>query len=177
MRKFIVEEVLDIPKDINVYVEKDKIVFKKGNNTIEIKKEWPTIIVEKKENKLIFRIYFATRRDIRVFYTLVGKSKNAIEGLSKGFVYRLRAVYTHFPFKISVKGNKFVVENFLGEKAPRVLEIPQDVKVKVEGNDIIVEGYNIERAGNVAGLLEQLTKIREKDLRKFQDGIYIIEKP
>lgn len=177
MRPFITEEIIDIPSDINVELKENKIILSKGDKKIEINLEWPRIILKKENNNLIFRVYFATRRDLRVFYTIVSKTKNAVEGLKNGYRYKLRAVYTHFPFKISIKGNKFIVENFLGEKSTREIEVPKEIKVKIEGQDIIVEGYDLEKLGNFAGLLESLTRIKEKDLRKFQDGIYIVEKP
>ncbi len=80
---------------------------------------------------------------------------------------------------MKVQGNKFIIENFLGERANRELEIPKDVKVKIQGDIVLVESYDIEKAGNFAGLLEILTRRKrgKKDPRKFQDGLYIIEKP
>jgi large subunit ribosomal protein L6 len=54
--------------------------------------------------------------------------------------------------------------------------VPQEVNVKVEGDTIILEGADKALVGNVAGKMEKLTRITDKDKRRFQDGIYIIEK-
>ncbi|HDL15060.1 MAG TPA: 50S ribosomal protein L6, partial [Euryarchaeota archaeon] len=75
-----------------------------------------------------------------------------------------------------VKGNEVIVENFLGERVPRKTEIFGICKVKVKGQEVTVEGINKEDVGQTAARLEQLTKIKGKDRRIFQDGIYLIEK-
>ena len=65
----------------------------------------------------------------------------------------------------------------MGGRDVKEIEIPKGVKASVNENEIILEGYDIEVLGNLAGLIENSVKPREKDLRKFQDGIYIVEKP
>jgi large subunit ribosomal protein L6 len=78
---------------------------------------------------------------------------------------------------VSVAGVNFAVKNFLGEKVPRTCTLPQGVDVKVAGQEITVTSVDLERAGQVAGMLELLTFKPNKDQRTFQDGIYITVKP
>jgi len=179
MRYYIIEEVIEIPKDVQIKIEGDRILIKGPKGEVVRKINNPRIIFEIKENKLHAKVDFATRREVRDLNTMVSHIKNAIEGVTKGFVYKLKAIYIHFPFKMKVQGNKFVIENFMGERANRELEIPKDVKVRIEGDIVVVESHDLEKAGNFAGLLEILTRKRgkRKDPRKFQDGLYIIEKP
>jgi len=179
MRYYIIEEMIEIPKDVQIKIEGDRIIVKGPKGEVVRKINNPRIIFEIKDNKMYARVDFATRREIRDFNTMISHIKNAIEGVTRGFVYKLKAIYVHFPFKMKVQGNKFIIENFMGERANRELEIPKDVKVKIEGDIVIVESYDLEKAGNFAGLLEMLTRKRgkRKDPRKFQDGLYIIEKP
>jgi len=179
MRYYTIEETIEIPKNVQIKIDGEKIIIKGPKGEIERKINNPKIIFEIKDNKLHVRAEFATRREIRDMNTMISHIKNAIEGVTKGFVYKLKAVYVHFPFKMKIQGNKFIIENFLGERANRELEIPKDVKVRIEGDIVIVESHDIEKAGNFAGLLEILTrkKGKKKDPRKFQDGLYIIEKP
>ncbi|HDD40325.1 MAG TPA: 50S ribosomal protein L6, partial [Nitrososphaeria archaeon] len=47
---------------------------------------------------------------------------------------------------------------------------------EVRGDDVIVKGIDKQAVGQTAANIEQATKIRRKDLRKFLDGIYIYEK-
>jgi len=176
MRMFKIEEVIEIPNNVKVEIEGNRIKIKGPKGEIErtidsnIK-----ILLENSKIKLV--CYFATRREKRILYTWVSHIENMIKGVTEGFKYKLKAVYVHFPFKMKVQGDTFIIENFLGEKTSRTIKIPNDIKVKIEGDYVIVEGIDIEKTGNFAGLLEQLTSIPGKDPRKFQDGLYIIEKP
>jgi len=85
-------------------------------------------------------------------------------------------VYAHFPMKAIVKGSEFVIENFLGEKAPRRAPILGETKVVVQGDQVLLTGPNVEEVGQTAANIEQATKIRGFDPRVFQDGIYITSK-
>ncbi len=78
---------------------------------------------------------------------------------------------------VALKGTMVEVKNFLGEKVPRTMMVPANVKVTIKSEDITVEGINKEAAGQVAGSIEKLTKISHFDRRVIQDGIFITEKP
>jgi len=177
MRLFKIEEVIEIPSNVKVEVENNKIKVRGPKGELERVIDYPNIKVLVENNKLRLVSYFATRREKRILYTWASHIENMIKGVTEGFVYKLKAVYVHFPFKMKVQGDTFIIENFLGEKAPRKITIPKGIKVRVDGDYVIVEGVDIEKVGNFAGILEQMTSIPGKDPRKFQDGLYIIEKP
>ncbi|MFH7903044.1 MAG: 50S ribosomal protein L6 [Candidatus Aenigmatarchaeota archaeon] len=177
MRYHIIEESINIPENVNIEIKENKIIVSGPKGKVERRIEHPKIYITIENNILILKAYFATRREAKHLYTLASHIKNAINGVLHGFQYKLKAVYVHFPFKMKIQNNKFIIENFLGERKNRELEIPEGVNVKIEGDIVIVEGVDIEIVGNFASRLEALTKIKEKDLRKFQDGLYIIEKP
>jgi len=109
--------------------------------------------------------------------TFAAHLSNLIKGVKEGFEYRLKAVYAHFPMKIRVSGNEVIIENFLGETTPRKAKIVGRAKVEVKGQEIIVKGIDIEECGQTAANLERATRIKQKDRRVFQDGIYIVSKP
>ncbi|MDY7081780.1 MAG: 50S ribosomal protein L6, partial [Halobacteria archaeon] len=103
--------------------------------------------------------------------------RNAIHGVTEGWEYRMKVLYSHFPMQVEVKGNEVEVRNFLGEKHPRSTEIIGQTDVEVTDEEIVLTGPNKEHVGQTAANIEQLTYINEKDIRAFQDGIYITEKP
>jgi large subunit ribosomal protein L6 len=102
--------------------------------------------------------------------------QNMFDGVKDGFKYKLKIVYAHFPITAKVEGKKLLIQNFLGEKSPRVAKIVGDVNVKVEGDEVTVEGINKEEVGQTAINIEQATVVRYRDRRTFQDGIYLISK-
>ncbi len=69
-----------------------------------------------------------------------------------------------------------MIENFSGEKTPRVARIAEGVKVKVAGDEVVVEGASLEAVSETASNIERSTLIKEKDQRVFLDGLYIFEK-
>ena len=77
---------------------------------------------------------------------------------------------------VEVKGRDISVKNFLGEKIPRVSKLPEGADIEIKGDVITVKALDKELAGQTAAAIERITKIREKDRRVFQDGIFIVEK-
>ena len=53
----------------------------------------------------------------------------------------------------------------------------KDRIIEIDGEKVLVTGPDIEAVGQTAGSIEQLTTIKDKDPRVFQDGIYITKKP
>jgi len=98
-------------------------------------------------------------------------------GVTEGWEYEMEVFYSHFPMQVGVEGDEVVIENFLGEKAPRRTEIHGDTEVTVSNEEVTLSGPNIEDVGQTAADIEQLTRVQDKDVRVFQDGVYITQKP
>ena len=97
-------------------------------------------------------------------------------GVIHGVTYKMKVVFAHFPPNVKVEGDRLIVENFYGEKAPRSAKILKGVTVTVQGDDVILEGIDVETVGQTAANIQHSTKLRRKDPRKFHDGIYVYEK-
>jgi large subunit ribosomal protein L6 len=111
--------------------------------------------------------------------TVTAHIKNMIKGLTKKFKYKLQISNVHFPMTVTLdkSKNELVIKNFLGEKKERRIKIAKEVEVKVNKEEIEIESISIEKAGQCAANIEKGTKVRNKDRRIFQDGIFITEKP
>lgn len=172
---------VEIPEDVKVEVKKEllsyKVIVEGKLGKLEREFKFYGINIYKDGNKVIVEAYWPNHRQKAMVYTIASHIRNMIRGVREGFRYRLKIVYSHFPMTVKVVGDEVIVENFLGEKAPRKTKIYGNCKVEVKGDIIEVFGINIEEAGITAGRLEALTRVKDKDRRKFQDGIYIIEKP
>ena len=108
--------------------------------------------------------------------TIAAHIRNMIDGVTKGYVYKLKIIYSHFPITVKVEGDRVIIQNFLGERKPREAKIVGNVKVEIKGQEIIVSGIDIDAVGQTAGNIEQATRIVGKDRRVFQDGIFIVSK-
>ena len=170
-----IEEIIEIPEGIQVEIEKDILKIKKENLEVNMKIHG-NFITRKEGNKIILINEKATKKQKKEIKTNSAKIKNIIRGLQEKYIYKLQICHVHFPVSVSIKDNELIIKNFLGEKKERRAKILDGVNVKIEKDIIIVESHDKEKAGQVAANIEAATKIRNRDRRIFQDGIFIIEK-
>jgi len=165
-----------VPQGVEVKIEKD-ILRVKGPKG-EVARPFPhkSVEVKAESNKVIISPKDKSSQTKTLVGTFNSHIKNMIAGVQNPYVYKLKVAFTHFPITVSSSASEFSVQNFLGEKKPRKVRLPQGVKVSVQGDRITVESADIELAGKVATLLEHSTKVSNKDRRIFQDGIYLVEK-
>ncbi|ACS89371.1 50S ribosomal protein L6P [Thermococcus sibiricus MM 739] len=171
-----VREEVKIPEGITVEIEGNLVKVKGPKGEIDRELSYPGFKLFTEDNKVVIYKGFPRRNDIAIARTFRAHIANMIKGVTDGFTYRLKVVYSHFPITVKVQGDKVYIENFLGEKAPRIAEILPGVTVKVMGGELLVEGIDKEKVGQTAANIEQATKVVGKDRRVFQDGIYIVEK-
>ncbi|MEK6840624.1 MAG: 50S ribosomal protein L6 [Nanoarchaeota archaeon] len=176
MRKELYKKI-EIPAGISAEIEGTivKITGPEGENTrnfrigsLELKKSGNEISIGRKK---------ATKNEKKLMNTIAAHIKNMINGVREKFEYELKAVFNHFPMTIEVKGREVSVKNFLGEKIPRKISIPLGVEIEINGNVIKVKSTDRELAGQAAANLENVTRIRLRDRRVFQDGIFMTKKP
>ncbi|MCK5024525.1 MAG: 50S ribosomal protein L6, partial [Thermoplasmata archaeon] len=127
-------------------------------------------------NQVILTCDLPKKKENALLGTFRSHINNMVIGVTNGFEYNMKIVYSHFPVKTTVKGNVFVIENFLGEKYPRKANILGDTKITVKGDEITLTGSDKENVGQTAANIEQNTRIKRYDPRVFQDGIYIVSK-
>ena len=77
---------------------------------------------------------------------------------------------------VNHQSNEIIIKNFLGEKIDRKSKVLEGVNVSIDKDIITLSGNDIELVGQTAANLEKTTKIKNRDRRRFQDGIFLIEK-
>ncbi|HIK00497.1 TPA: 50S ribosomal protein L6 [archaeon] len=169
----IVEEIA-IPENVQVSLS-GAIVSVKGQKG-ELKREfaYPGVSTEKTNNKIVLKTSEVTKKKRAVIGSFVAHLNNMFKGVTTGFKYKLKIVYSHFPMTTKIVGNHVEISNYLGEKSPRRAKIFGNVKVTAGKEEITVEGTNVEEVGQTAANIEQKTRVRHRDSRVFQDGIYLV---
>jgi large subunit ribosomal protein L6 len=172
----IVENTVEIPEDVNLTLQGNKVAVTGPNGKVERDFGHAKLNISYANN--MFRVWAENprKKEASLVNTLTSHVGNMIKGVTDGFTYYLKIVFIHFPMNFQVQGNKLIINNFIGEQAPRTAKIIPGVDVRVEGDDIIVSGPDIEAVGQTAANIQQSTHIRNKDLRKFLDGIYVYKK-
>jgi large subunit ribosomal protein L9e len=93
----------------------------------------------------------------------------------------MKMVYAHFPINLVVleAGKGIEIRNFLGEKRTRKIFMSQNVTCHKKENskdEIIVKGTDVTLVSMSAASIQQSCLVKNKDIRKFLDGIYIATK-
>ena len=167
---------ITIPEGVEVSIEGKTLLVKGPLGELKRTFDYPKLLIELQEGVVALSCKNATKKDKMFLGTFTSIVKNIFLGVTKGFEYKLKICSSHFPVSISFKNNTLTVKNFLGEKKPRVLSVRDEVKLKVDGEFIILNGIDKELVGDVAGRIEKLTRVTNRDRRRFQDGIFIVEK-
>jgi len=170
------EERVKIPDSVQVKLQGEQVVVSGKGVTLQRTLAHPRVSLVVEGGEVRIRCEYPKRRDGALVGTFAAHLRNMIVGVTQGFTYEMKIVYSHFPVKATVKGPEFLIENFLGEKFPRKAKILGATKVEVKGDQVVLTGPDIEAVSQTAANIEQATRIKGFDPRVFQDGIYITKK-
>ncbi|MEM2737563.1 MAG: 50S ribosomal protein L6 [Candidatus Bathyarchaeia archaeon] len=176
MRAVEVSKVLQIPDDVEVTLEGKKVTVKGALGSLTRDFSYAPISMELQGKTLRIWANWPRKKESALVGTVYAHINNMITGVRKGFTYKLKIVFSHFPISVKVQDNIVLIENFTGERSPRKAKIVGNAKVRISGDDVIVQGINIEDVSQTAANIEQATKVKRKDPRVFLDGVYLYER-
>ena len=185
VKVFHLIEHVDVPEGVAVVVSK-KVVSVKGPRGELVRnfrhvRNMDVRLEGQKQKKISVEMWFASRKNMASVRSVAGHIKNMIVGVTKGYKYRMRFVYAHFPINCLVSDDKkmITINNFLGEKRPRPVKmlpgvtVQRDEKVK---DEIYLTGNDLEAVSQSAAMIHHICKVPgHKDIRKFLDGIFVSE--
>ncbi|OJD34780.1 60s ribosomal protein l9 [Diplodia corticola] len=179
-------ESLTIPEGVKVSI-KTRVVTVEGPRG-KLTKDLGHLAVSfthPKKNVINIELHHGIRKSIATLRTVRTIINNLIIGVTKGFKYKMRYVYAHFPINVNIDKNNetglFEVEirNFLGEKYVRRVVMHPGVDVEASKNvkdELLLTGNDIENVSQSAADIQQICRVRNKDIRKFLDGLYVSER-
>ena len=170
------QQTIEIPNGVEISLDESSVTVKgkEGENTRVF--NLGKLDFEKKDNKIIIGNKKATKKEKKMMNTIASHIKNMIKGVQEKFEYKLKVCFSHFPMTVKVEGNGAIVKNFLGEKIPRKVKIPEGTEVIIDKEIITINCVDKELAGQAAANFEKATRITGRDRRVFQDGIFITKK-
>lgn len=176
VKHYYKEEVVAIPGKVNAKLSGEMLTITGPRGTVKRAFPHPILKIAVENESIKVFIRKPRKKDLGLFGTWVAHARNMITGVTEGFEYKMKIVYSHFPMKTTVKKNHFHIDNFLGEAAPRMARIIGESKVNISGDEVTVTGIDKEHVGQTAANIELATRIKGYDPRVFQDGIYIVSK-
>lgn len=167
---------ITVPDGVTVEKKRNTVVVTGSKGSIERSFRAPSVTVAVSQGLVTVSTSSHRKKDLSLVGTIRSRITNMIHGVQEGYEYKLKIFYAHFPMNVSVDGDQVKIDNFLGEKYPRYARIVGDTEVSIRGDEVTVTGIDKEHVGQTAANLEQATRIRKKDPRVFQDGIYLFER-
>lgn len=130
-----------------------------------------------KKNTISIEIHHGARKDVATLRTVRSIINNMIIGVTKGFKYKMRYVYAHFPINVNLEKNQELdiweveIRNFIGEKIVRRVKMLEGVDVEISKNqkdELVLFGNSLENVSQSAADIQQICKVRNKDIRKVR---------
>ncbi|NIC00094.1 50S ribosomal protein L6 [Halobacterium sp. R2-5] len=168
---------IEIPDDVTAEVDHLDLTVEGPEGSVSRRLWYPDVDVDVEDDAVVVTSDVDDAKTLSTVGTFESHVENMFHGVTEGWEYQLEVHYSHFPMQVEVEGGEVVIQNFLGEKAPRRTPIRGDTEVSVDGEEVTLNGPSIEDVGQTAADIEQLTRVTDKDTRVFQDGVYIVEKP
>jgi large subunit ribosomal protein L6 len=176
MRLPEISKTVQVPENVNVTLEGKKVSVKGAKGSLTRDFSFVSIAIEGEGKNVRIWAKWPRKKEAALVGTIYSHIQNMITGVTKGYSYKLKIVFSHFPISVKLQGKSILIENFTGERRARKIDIIGDVKIKIEAEDITVEGTNLEDVSQTAANIEQSTRVRGKDPRVFLDGIYVYER-
>ena len=179
MKTVLASRTVEIPEGVEVEVNSRviKVTGPRGSLTRDFKHM--SMDLRKVCNSIRVDVWFANRKQLATVRTVISHIDNMMVGVTRGFMYKMRFVYSHFPINVTLNGDNVEIRNFLGEKRGRKVKLMEGVKYVRSADvkdQIELSGNDIAMVSLTAAQIQGQTNVRKKDLRKFLDGIYVSEK-
>ena len=189
MKYILKTEKIVIPKGVTVTSRARVVTVKgpKGTVTKSFKHIKAEIIVQKEkdehtkeeQNVVRINIYMNTYKQGAILYTLRSHISNMITGVTSGYRYKMHEVHKHFPIDLQVKDNAVNIIKYLGQRDVKVIPLPEGVscqKNPKNPSELWFDGIDCDQLGCTCSKVFQSCYPKDKDIRKFLDGIFISER-
>jgi large subunit ribosomal protein L6 len=168
---------VDIPSGVEIKADEGRLVVKGPKGEIAKSFEEGALKIKQSDGKIRFSSLDDRKKSRAIVGTWAAHTENMIKGVTKGYEARMKIVYSHFPIKLSVDKDTVTIGNYLGERGQRSAKIMPGTAVKLDKEHVIVTGVDKEMVGQTAANIELASRVKKRDRRVFQDGVYITHKP
>ncbi|KAJ1569873.1 60S ribosomal protein L9 [Nowakowskiella sp. JEL0078] len=150
MKAISTDNDIKIPEGVSLSFKARSVTVKGPRGTL--KKDFKHINIEILRidpTTIRVRVWHGGRKHIACIRTVCSHIENMVKGVTKGFEYKMRFVYAHFPINVNIGDDNKLVEirNFLGEKVVRRVPMLEGVTVtqsKDQKDELVLIGNDIQ---------------------------------
>merc|ERR1712179_461471 len=162
-KTLLTTQTINIPKGAKARVHSRKVIVNGPRGTLTRTFKHLAVDIQMDGTKRIKVVkWFGKRKELAAVNTVCSHIQNMFKGVTKGFLYKMRSVYAHFPINVAIEGEgkKMAIRNFLGEKYTRHVNMLDGVKVinaPGQKDEFHLSGNDIELVSRSAALIQQST--------------------
>jgi len=184
MKYILSTEKLTVPDgvDVKILARTVTVTGPRGKLTKDLK-HLNVSFVRRAPTLIEIHLHHGLRKDVATLRTVKTLIENMITGVTKGYKYKMRYVYAHFPINVNIENvdskTQVEIRNFIGEKIVRRVVMLPGVTVEPSANvkdELVLSGNSLENVSQSAADIQQACHVKNKDIRKFLDGIYVSER-
>ena len=163
---------IQIPEDVKVSLNGNMLHVQGPLGKVHKNFKKIPVLIKIDGNKIFLKKTGERKKHLAILNTSKSLIQTLCDGVVDGFTIKMKIVYSHFPITVKIEGKKILIENFQGERAPRISRIRGDTKVVPKGDDVIITGPVLVDVSQTAADIQLNSKVKNKDHRVFLDGIY-----
>lgn len=172
---------VEVPEDVSFSITKGVVEMKGPLGTITKDFKHTGVNITSDGQSIMIQVMFPKKAQKAVIGSVRAHLNNMIKGVTQGFKYSMKIVFSHFPLKVTPeKTGQVKIENLYGGRKPRFAKIVgSDTKVQVDGEDVYVSGIDREAVGQTCANIQELTRQRGKrrqSPKTFMDGVFVYDK-
>ena len=107
MKTVYAKGTVQIPDDCEVTIKSRLVQVKGPRGSLSKSFKHMSVDMYKKDDKTIMvEKWFGKSKELAIIKTVCSHIQNLITGVQRGFQYRMKMVYAHFPTNVQISGDK-----------------------------------------------------------------------
>ncbi|MGA8849956.1 MAG: 50S ribosomal protein L6, partial [Dehalococcoidia bacterium] len=112
MRLPEISRIIQVPDGVDVSLAGRKVTVKGDKGTLTRDFSYVPISIDVNGKTIRVWAEWPRKKEASLVGTIHSHIQNMISGVQKGFSYKLKIVFSHFPISVKVQGKTVLIENF-----------------------------------------------------------------
>ncbi|ODM94432.1 60S ribosomal protein L9, partial [Orchesella cincta] len=159
MKQIVVNQSVKVPEGVSVTSKSRRVIVRGPRGVLRRAFRHMAIDINVVDPRTVkVEKWFGSKKEIAAVRTVCSHIENMIKGVTKGFQYKMRSVYAHFPINcVTTPGPNSKVEYIRSVRMSKGVTVSNSTKQK---DELIIEGNSIEAVSRSAALIQQSTTVK-----------------